>query len=281
MPQQHRNDISVNDLRYHVQIPSLPHSQQASMNSTEPPSVTDASEGVSAPSSPSLPMRVQKHLGALLTGIYSLETVEPGRTNRFDDLLAKLEHALGQARDRNDVECRQLLLAAAPALRRFALSLAQDSTSADDLVQDTLLRAWQNRASFTPGTNFEAWTFTILRNQFYTCRRKHREVQDEEGVHAARLVSLPDQTAHLDLQDVQAAVSRLPPVMREALVLVTVEDLSYEEAAAIMNCEIGTAKSRVWRARDRLARLLGFGGSEFGNDPVMLSAFPVPTRADA
>lgn len=241
------------------------------MNRTEAPSVTDASEEISDPSRPSLPPRVQKHLGALLAGIYTPELVEPGRTNRFADLLAKLELALGQARDRNDLECRQLLLEATPALRRFALSLAHDPTAADDLVQDTLLRAWKNRASFTLGTNFEAWTFTILRNQFYSQHRRHREVQDEEGVHAAQLISLPDQAGHLDLRDVQVALSQLPPVMREALVLVAVEDLSYEEAAAIMNCEIGTAKSRVWRARDRLARLLGFGGSEVGNDAVMLS----------
>jgi RNA polymerase sigma-70 factor (ECF subfamily) len=241
------------------------------MNSTEAPSVTDTNEEVSDPSHPSLPMRVQKHLGALLSGVYALEIVESDGPNRFDELLAKLEHALGQARDRSDVECRQLLLAATPALRRFAISLAHDATAADDLVQDTLLKAWKNRASFTLGTNFEAWTFTIMRNQFYSQHRRHREVQDEEGVHAAQLISLPDQAGYLDLQDVQVALLQLSPVMREALVLVAVEGLSYEQAATIMNCEIGTAKSRVWRARDRLARLLGFVGGEVGNDAVMLS----------
>lgn len=105
-------------------------------------------------------------------------------------------------------------------------------------------------------------------------------MQDEEGVHAAQLISLPDQAGHLDLRDVQVALSQLPSVMREALVLVAGEDLSYEEAAAIMNCEIGTAKSRVWRARDRLARLLGFGGSEVGNDAVMLSTVSGSTRTN-
>ena len=82
---------------------------------------------------------------------------------------------------------------------------------------------------------------------------------------------MPEQGGHLDLQDVRAALDRLAPVMREALVLVAIENMSYEEAAAVMNCRIGTVKSRVWRAREQLARMLGYSGSEIGNDGVMLS----------
>jgi RNA polymerase sigma-70 factor (ECF subfamily) len=163
-----------------------------------------------------------------------------------------------------------------PSLRRFALSLAHDPIMADDLVQETMLRAWKNRARFELGTNFEAWSFTIMRNWFYTDRRKHREVQDGDGVHAARLTALPDQAGCLDLQDVQAALEQLTPPMREALMLVTVEGLSQEEAAAVMGCQIGTVKSRVFRARDQLVRLLGFTGGEVGNDAVMLSIVARP-----
>lgn len=82
----------------------------------------------------------------------------------------------------------------------------------------------------------------------------------------------PDQARRLGLQDVRAALHRLAPVMREALVLVTIEDLSYDEAAAVMGCQVGTVKSRVWRARDQLTRALGYTGVEIGNDGVMLSA---------
>lgn len=96
------------------------------MNRTEAPSVTAASEEIFDPSRPSLPPRIQKHLGALLAGVCTPEIIEPGSTNLFADLLAKLELALGQAHDCNDFECHQLLLAATPALRRFALSLAHD-----------------------------------------------------------------------------------------------------------------------------------------------------------
>lgn len=219
-----------------------------------------------------LPQHTQNHLGALLAGVYEREDAKSDTNARFADLLAKLAAALGQVQDRDDAEFHRLLFHVTPGLRRFALSLTHDPIMADDLVQETMLRAWKNRARFEPGTNFEAWTFTIMRNWFYADRRKHREVQDGDGVHAARLASLPDQAGCLDLQDVQDALARLTPSMREALMLVTVEGLSQEEAAAIMGCQIGTVKSRVFRARDQLVRLLGFTGSEVGNDAVILSA---------
>lgn len=230
---------------------------------------------------PSLPEEVRRHLGRLLASSYESTHTEPSTNERFTDLLSRLGATLEEA-DRRDTEVFQAqLLVAAPALRRFALSLSHDPVAADDLVQETLLRAWRGRRSFQSGTNFEAWTFTILRNHFYTDRRKHREVEDEDGSYAERLISAPDQAARLDLQDVQAALDRLAAPMREALMLVAVSDLSYEEAAAVMGCQLGTVKSRVSRARDQLARALGYTGAEIGSDAVLLSALGGPRELGA
>jgi RNA polymerase sigma-70 factor (ECF subfamily) len=222
---------------------------------------------------PALPDLVQRHLGQLLAAAYTQDRVEPSITERFAELLARLEAAFGQAHDVKEAEFQRLLLAMVPGLQRFALSLTRNPAPADDLLQNTLLRAWRWRASFALGTNLEAWLFTIMRNQFYNEHRKHgREVQDEDGTQAERMVSLPEQGGHLDLSDVQAALDRLAPMMREALVLVAIENLSYEEAAVTMNCRIGTVKSRVWRAREQLAEMLGYTGAEIGSDNVMLAA---------
>ena len=244
---------------------AFPMSPQA-VEQPEPP------EDVPRESEPMLSEPIRRHLGTLLAAVYAQDHVGLSTTDQFTDLLAKLDAALGDARSGDNAAFQELLVAVVPHLRRFALSLARDATAVDDLVQETLLRAWRNRARFEPGTNFEAWTFTILRNQYYTDWRKQREVKDEAGAYAARLVSPPDQTGRLDLQDVQAGLDRLPAVMREALVLVTLSDLSYVEAAAVMGCQVGTVKSRVSRARDRLARALGYTGAEIGGDAVMHSA---------
>ena len=214
----------------------------------------------------------QRHLGRLLAVAYAQDDAELSARDRFAELLAKLDTALEGAGDRDATEFRRLLLAVVPPLRRFAVSIARDPVAADDLVQDALMRAWRARERFEPGTNFEAWIFTILRNAFYSRQRKRHEIQDEDGSYTARLTTPPEQSGHLDLQDVRAALDRLVPVMREALVLVAIENLSYEEAAAVMQCQIGTVKSRVWRARDQLARMLGYTGAEVGSDGVMLSA---------
>ena len=220
-----------------------------------------------------LPEAVRAHLGTLLGRAYAQIGPEPGTAaENFAELLARLDAALAQAEGAREATFRAGLLEVVPALHRFAVSLTRDPAAADDLVQDTLLRGWRGRGGFTPGTNLEAWLFTILRNVFYSQHRKHgREVADTDGNHAERLTSVPEQGGHLDLQDVRAALDRLAPVMREALILVAIENLSYEEAAAVMNCRIGTVKSRVWRAREQLARMLGYSGAEIGNDGVMLS----------
>ena len=152
---------------------------------------------------------------------------------------------------------RDALLSAVPSLRAFAISLSGQADRADDLVQETLMRALAHIDSFTPGTNLNAWLFTILRNQFHTeYRKRRREVEDGDGAYAARLTTLPDQGARLDVQDFRKALDVLPADQREALLLVGASGFSYEEAAQICGCAVGTIKSRINRARTRLGQLL-------------------------
>lgn len=144
-----------------------------------------------------------------------------------------------------------------PALRAFALSLARNGATADDLVQDTILKAWTNIDKFQTGTNLRAWLFTILRNTFYSTRRKvSREVSDSDGLHAARLAQKPDHDGRLALADFRTAFAQLPDEQREALILVGASGFSYEEAASMCSCAVGTIKSRANRGRKRLAELL-------------------------
>jgi RNA polymerase sigma-70 factor (ECF subfamily) len=163
---------------------------------------------------------------------------------------------------------RDSMLAAVPSLRAFAISLSGNVDRADDLVQETLLRAIANIDSFQPGTNMSAWMFTILRNLFRSeYRKRRREVEDADGSYAESLKSHPEQNSHLEFQEFRTALSKLPPDQREALILVGASGFSYEEAAAICDCAVGTIKSRVNRARTRLAGLLSIEGSEdFGPD---------------
>jgi RNA polymerase sigma-70 factor, ECF subfamily len=109
----------------------------------------------------------------------------------------------------------------------------------------------------------QAWLFTILRNQFHTAyRKKKREVEDPEGGYAARLAVLPEQVGHLDVEDLKIALTKIPIEQREALLLVTAQGFSYEEAAEICRTKIGTIKSRVHRARTELAKLLSVAAPE-------------------
>jgi RNA polymerase sigma-70 factor, ECF subfamily len=149
------------------------------------------------------------------------------------------------------------MLAAIPHLRAFAISLSGSVDRADDLVQGALLKGLDNLDKFQPGTSMQAWLFTILRNQFYTeRRRKRREVEDPEGTMAGNLAVMPGQGARLDFTDMQAALAKLSVEQREALLLVGAEGVSYEEAAQICGTNLGTIKSRINRARTRLAELL-------------------------
>ena len=171
-------------------------------------------------------------------------------------------------------EVRDGILKALPRLRAFAVALTHNGTSADDLVQDTILRAWKNIDRFEAGTCLDAWLFTILRNQFYSgCRKTGREVQDSDGSFAARLWAPPEQPARCDAQDLLRALARLSPEQREALLLVAAEGLSYEEAAQVCGVAIGTIKSRINRARERLAQLLALDDAQdLGPDQVTQAA---------
>ena len=137
------------------------------------------------------------------------------------------------------------------------MSLTRDSVAADDLVQDAVVKAWKNIHRFQPGTNLRAWLFTILRNTFYSDRRKaKREVDDVDGALAATLSEKPRHDGALALTDFLAAFSKLPDEQREALILVGASGFSYEEAAHTCGVAVGTVKSRVNRARTRLVELL-------------------------
>jgi RNA polymerase sigma-70 factor (ECF subfamily) len=154
-------------------------------------------------------------------------------------------------------ELRASLLKAIPHLRAFAISLTGKVDQADDLVQEAILRGLSHLDSFTPGTDLQAWLFTILRNLFYTSlRKRRREVEDPDGVIAGMLSTAPEQHGRLDLDDLRTALGNLSVEQREALLLVGAEGMSYEEAAAICEVNIGTIKSRINRARTRLAELL-------------------------
>ena len=165
---------------------------------------------------------------------------------------------------------REGLLAAVPTLRAFAVSLAKNADRADDLVQETLVKAWDKQGSFQPGTNLKAWLFTILRNEFYSqMRKRRREVEDSDGALTARLSVHPSQDGSSDLADFRKALARLPEDQREAIILIGASGFSYEEAAEICGCAVGTIKSRVSRARTRLQEMLDVDGEgDFGPDSI-------------
>lgn len=152
---------------------------------------------------------------------------------------------------------RDDLVAAIPNMRAFAISLCGNRDRADDLVQEALVKAWKHLDSFEVGTNLKAWLFTILRNAYFSeLRKTKREVADSEGQIAARVAVPAEQLAHLELNDLNNALAELPVDQREALILVGAEGFSYEDAASISGCAVGTVKSRVNRARAKLAELL-------------------------
>ena len=162
------------------------------------------------------------------------------------------------------------MLATLPSLRAFAVSLTGKHDKADDLVQDTVMKAWAKQTSFEMGTNIKAWLFTILRNEFYSQMRKRgREVQDSDGAFTERLSVHPPQYGSMDMQDFKKALSKLPDDQREAIILIGASGFSYEDAAAICECAVGTMKSRVSRARIRLQDILKVTGeADYGPDAV-------------
>ena len=139
-----------------------------------------------------------------------------------------------------DNQFKREMLATLPSLRAFAMSLTGRHDKADDLVQDTIMKAWAKQSGFELGTNMKAWLFTILRNEFYSQMRKRgREVQDTDGVFSDNLAVHPSQYGSLDLQDFRKALEKLPDDQREAIVLVGASGFAYEEAAEICGCAVG------------------------------------------
>ena len=152
------------------------------------------------------------------------------------------------------------LVALIPQLRAFARSLTGDPTAADDLAQDAMVKAWDARASFEMGTNMKAWTFMILRNQFYSeKRRSWRQSQLDQEAAERTLVAIDDPSAPVALDELRMGLAMLPAEQREALILVGAGGFAYEEAAVICGCAVGTVKSRVSRARRALVEILKRG----------------------
>src|SRR6266478_3048852 len=169
---------------------------------------------------------------------------------------------------------RKDLLDLIPFLRAFSRSLCGDRELADDLAQEALAKAWQSRDTFRPGSNLKAWLFTILRNQFYSDRRRAWRQAPWDDTAAERVpVARGEQTWAVQLSDTARALRGLPAEQREALILVGAGGFSYEDAARISNCAVGTVKSRVARARKALSAALE------GNGP--LSSEPRPAGGDA
>lgn len=157
----------------------------------------------------------------------------------------------------SDKDPRDELVEHLPALRAFALSLTRNSATADDMVQDTIVKAWTNIEKFEVGTNLRAWLFTILRNNYYSNRRKaNREVADVDGVFTESLSQKPDHDGRLQMNDFRVAFAQLPDEQREALILVGASGFAYDEAAEMCGVAVGTVKSRVNRGRAKLAELM-------------------------
>jgi RNA polymerase sigma-70 factor (ECF subfamily) len=169
----------------------------------------------------------------------------------------------------DDPAFKKELVALIPHLRAFARTLCGDATAADDLAQDAMLKAWDARASFQMGTNMKAWTFMILRNQFYSDKRRSwRQTQLDQEAAERTLVATDNPEAPVALDDLRLALRCLPNEQREALVLVGAGGFAYEEAAEICGCAIGTVKSRVSRARRALQAALNAGGYERDGAPA-------------
>jgi RNA polymerase sigma-70 factor (ECF subfamily) len=172
---------------------------------------------------------------------------------------------------------RDEVVALIPALRAFAWSLSHNASDADDLVQETLIKAWSHKERFEPGSNLRAWMFTILRNTYYTVVvRRRREVRDETGKHAAALSEAATQEWGVAMRALNAGLQQLPPEHREALILVGAVGMTYEEAAEVCGCALGTIKSRVNRARARLLKIMDAQEvSEAFGRPVSVDTPPV------
>jgi len=160
----------------------------------------------------------------------------------------------------DDAAFKRELAAVIPHLRAFGRSLSGSRDLADDLVQETLLKAWAARARFQAGTNMRAWTFIILRNHFLSQMRRSRFRGEWDEMAADRLLAeSAGQDKQIELADLQRGLMQLPASQREALILVGAGGFAYEEAAEICGVAVGTIKSRVARGRVALERILEDG----------------------
>ncbi len=173
---------------------------------------------------------------------------------------ARTADEVEEHRPLSDDEFKKELSQVIPHLRAFGRSLSGNRDLADDLVQETLLKAWAARARFQAGTNMRAWTFIILRNLFLSQMRRARFKGEWDDITASRVLAAPaGQEHHVELADMQRALMHLPQPQREALILVGAGGFAYEEAAEICGCAVGTIKSRVARGRVALEQLLTEG----------------------
>ena len=179
----------------------------------------------------------------------------------------------------NETDPRDELISHLPALRAFALSLTRNRATADDMMQDTLLKAWSKIAGFEAGTNMRAWLFTVLRNTYYSTRRKQRrEVADVDETFLRTRSVKPDHDGRLQMMEFRNAFAQLSDEHREALILVGASGFTYQEAAKMCSVASGTMKSRVNRARAKLSDLLGLEENDTleMTDPITLSVVSKP-----
>jgi RNA polymerase sigma-70 factor (ECF subfamily) len=208
-------------------------------------------------SSPAVDGHILAHLGDHLREMYA-DLVEENLPRGLLGLLKRLCQVIRAHEEPPDQAFINDLMAALPELRRYAIALEKDPIRADDLVQETVLKALSQHERFETGTCLRSWLFTIQKNHFLTTvRRRVREVEDATGAFAAALITEPDQQDKITHQELLAALDRLDEDQREVLMLVAVEGLSYDDAALRMGCAVGTIKSRVNRARKHLAEQMG------------------------
>ena len=204
-----------------------------------------------------VPAFVRAHLGSQLQAYFSLSARED-MPEGLAQLVRRIERALAIGDGVAAAEFSGDLMNAIPGLRTFAFSLCGDANRSDDLVQETLVKAWAGQHRFQPGSNMIAWLFTILRNQLYSeIRKRKREVEDVDGAIASRMSVSPAQEHSADLHTIAVHLAKLPTGQRQAIMLVAAQGMTYEAAAEVLGCQVGTVKSRVSRARAVLLEQLG------------------------
>jgi len=154
---------------------------------------------------------------------------------------------------------RSHLVREMPVVRRWSYVLCRNPSLAEDMMQETLVKAWANRSSFARGTNMRAWLYRILRNTYFNhLRQRRREVPDPDGALTAALRVPAAQTGKIELREVTEAMQDLSPAQREAMILIGAQGLSYKQVARLQRVNIGTVKSRLARARQAVARMMGY-----------------------